>query len=251
MKLSRDCTIQSKRVIFHLHRQPSGSDELLSQAKEKISSVISILKQIAQELLGEDPAQFHSAYTPGVQEFIEALSYYQFLKEQRLVSFEEVQVELTFRLDDPSPNFPDAVTYTTEEKEVNSKREEESSDMEWTSNQQPSVHLFPLKQLDYVLGVADLTGELMRLCVNVATGEDTQVVFCILRFVGCVYNNFLSLMPTHKEILRKIQTLRSSLIKIEKVCYTLKVRGSEIPRHMLVDIVNSAAQQDCTESLDS
>ena len=249
VKLSRDCTIQSKRIIFHLHRQPAGSDELLSEARDKLDGVVGLLRKIAMELSEEDPAYFHRAYTPGIQEFIEALSYYQFVKEQRLVSFEEIQMQLTFRAAH-SPCTAKAVLDTSEKADFHCKGEEDSS-MEWSSSQQSSMIVFPLAKVDYVLGVADLTGELMRLCVNVASSEDSHVVFRILHFVGSIYTGFLSLLPIHKEIPKKIHTLHSSLVKIEKVCYMLTVRGSEVPRHMLVDIANSATQQDCAELLDS
>ena len=249
VKLSRDCTIQSKRIIFHLHRQPFGSDELLSEAREKITAVTSLLKKIAIELLGEDPAQFHNAYTNGIQEFVEAILYYQYLKDQRLMSLEEIQTQLTFAVDS-IPSTSKAVLDTSEQMDWHSKSEEDVS-MEGSSKQQSSMILFPLIPVDYVLGIADLTGELMRLGVNVASSEDSHVVFRILHFVSCVYNSFLGLLPIHKDILQKIRILRCSLIKIEKVCYMLKIRGSEVPKHMLVDIVNTATQQDSGELLES
>lgn len=37
---------------------------------------------------------------------------------------------------------------------------------------------------------------------------------------------------------RKVYTLKQSLLKMENVCYTIKVRGSEIPKHMLADMAS-------------
>ncbi|CAG6017679.1 unnamed protein product [Menidia menidia] len=38
------------------------------------------------------------------------------------------------------------------------------------------------------------------------------------------------------EVSKKLHTLRQSLGKVEDACYTLRVRGSEIPKHMLADV---------------
>lgn len=38
---------------------------------------------------------------------------------------------------------------------------------------------------------------------------------------------------------RKVYTLRQSLQKVEAACYTLQIRGSEIPKHMLKDVFRS------------
>lgn len=41
------------------------------------------------------------------------------------------------------------------------------------------------------------------------------------------------------EVSKKLHTLRQSLGKVEDACYTLRVRGSEIPKHMLADVFTS------------
>jgi hypothetical protein len=38
------------------------------------------------------------------------------------------------------------------------------------------------------------------------------------------------------EISKKLYTLKESLAKVEHACSALKVRGSEIPKHMLADV---------------
>uniref|UniRef100_A0A8D2M7J7 Translin associated factor X n=1 Tax=Zonotrichia albicollis TaxID=44394 RepID=A0A8D2M7J7_ZONAL len=67
VKLSRDITIESKRTIFLLHRftsAPSG-EEILSESEVKLDAVRQKIKQVAQELIGEDMYQFHRAISPG------------------------------------------------------------------------------------------------------------------------------------------------------------------------------------------
>uniref|UniRef100_A0A670HM25 Translin associated factor X n=1 Tax=Podarcis muralis TaxID=64176 RepID=A0A670HM25_PODMU len=66
VKLSRDITIESKRVIFLLHRitsAPNG-EEILMESETKLDLVRQKIKQVAQELMGEDMYQFHRAISP-------------------------------------------------------------------------------------------------------------------------------------------------------------------------------------------
>uniref|UniRef100_A0A8C4YBX3 Translin associated factor X n=2 Tax=Gopherus evgoodei TaxID=1825980 RepID=A0A8C4YBX3_9SAUR len=67
VKLSRDITIESKRTIFLLHRitsDPNG-EEILNESEAKLEAVRQKIKQVAQELIGEDMYQFHRAISPG------------------------------------------------------------------------------------------------------------------------------------------------------------------------------------------
>lgn len=42
----------------------------------------------------------------------------------------------------------------------------------------------------------------------------------------------------YKEVNRKLHVLKESLNKMEHVCYNIKVRGSEVPEHMLLFNIN-------------
>ena len=140
VKLSRDITIQSKRIIFLLHRALSLADKtpVLNEAEQKLQQVAKLLCKVAEELINEDPARYKSAYSIGVQEFIEALSFYHYWKEGSLLSYSLAQRYLTFHHD---------------------------------IEQEMSPLVLFLNPFDYLLGVADLTGELMRVAINsVGTG---------------------------------------------------------------------------------
>lgn len=58
----------------------------------------------------------------------------------------------------------------------------------------------------------------------------------ILIFLGVI-------SPGQKEIGRKVYTLKQSLGKMELVCYNLTIRGSEIPKHMLVSVLDTPQEQ--------
>ncbi len=235
VKLSRDCTIQSKRTIFLLHRVSGEAEKskILLEAEAKVHEVQKNFRIIASELVGEDPDKYHRAYSPGIQEFIEALSYLIFLKTGRLIPIDEAQEYLTFR-----EKSMEVVRGGEEEKGDVSK--EESMEAEFTRVEHVVLKV-PLDPIDFVLGIADLTGELMRLSINSIGSGSHDLPFDLLPFVRAIYCAFSSLRPVSRDIPQKLNVLRSSLGKIEHVCYTLKIRGSEIPKHMLVDVITACS----------
>lgn len=240
VKLSRDCTIRSKRVIFLLHRvtgNESSKEKILAEAEEKVTKdILSLLKSIALELMGEDPKRYHSAFSPGLQEFIEALSYLMFLKHGHLVKIEEIQSLLTFQVQKHKLQ----KDHVDENEDISGSVAKRPCFAEQDQHGWESYELeFPLDPMDYVLGVADLTGELMRLAINSVGCGDRELPYKLLPFMRAVYCGFLSVNPIHREFGRKIVTLKNSLLKVESVCYTLKIRGSEVPEQMLAGMFTS------------
>lgn len=249
VKLSRDCTIHSKRIIYTLHRV-SGSDasergKVLQEAEDKLrADVLPRLKSIALEMKGLDPHLHHYAYAPGVEEFIEALTYLEYLKTCRLISPEEIVRDyLTFEVE-PAPSTKQDGKGTAESNASNIPEapEVEKKDSE-KEEAKAEVIQFPLDPLDFVLGVADLTGELMRLGINsIGCGEHSWP-FDLLPFMRALYCGFHSVGSQSKNMSKKMGILRASLAKVENVCYTLKIRGSEVPKQMLADMFNTANQR--------
>lgn len=91
--------------------------------------------------------------------------------------------------------------------------------------------------VDYLLGVADLTGELMRMCINSVGNGDIDTPFEVSQFLRQVYDGFSFIGNTGPyEVSKKLYTLKQSLSKVENTCYALKARDSEIPKHMLADV---------------
>lgn len=98
---------------------------------------------------------------------------------------------------------------------------------------------------EYILGIADLTGEMMRRAINSVGDGDLNRPFEICTFLQEIESSYSGLNNCNREVNRKLTVLRQSLRKVEAACYTLRVRGSEIPKHMLVDVIskNSSAAQ--------
>ena len=230
IKLSRDTTIHSKRAIFLLHRAASEEgvirDERLTEAEDKLHEVSQFLLSIAKEIHGTDPWLHSSAFSPGLQEFIEALAYLVFLRQGQLLSIEEASHWLEFKVANQNT--------LEEEKEGETGRGGEEETCE------EKIIKVPLSTLNYVLGIGDLTGEIMRMCITAVGAGQQDIPFKYLPFIRSIYCGFHRLQPISKEILQKLRTLRSSMAKIETACYTLQIRGSEIPQHMLTDVFHTA-----------
>lgn len=88
-----------------------------------------------------------------MQEFIEAASFLQYIRNGTLVSLNELQAKLTF----------------SEELSV------------------------PIPVYEYLLGIADLTGELMRLCINAVGRGQTQLVSNTCSFLRKIHEALSSL----------------------------------------------------------
>ncbi len=71
VKISRDITVESKRVIFLLHRihNEASQEKISAEARTKLQWVTATLfKKVAQELNGQDPQRYLRAYTAGTSE---------------------------------------------------------------------------------------------------------------------------------------------------------------------------------------
>jgi len=196
VKMSRDVTIQSKRLIFSLLRKEESVESLLEDGKKKIIDIKELLSKICDELKTEDPYKFAIAISPGIQEFIEAVTLMHFIENGKLISYDEVK-ELYFCFGE------DMVLFT---------------------------------QYDFMLGVADLTGELMRMAINCIGSREMGRAENICQILRTIFQEFSIFAYENKELSRKIGVMRASMNKVEKACYNVQVRGSEIPDHMLADI---------------
>lgn len=220
VKISRDVTIESKRTIFLLHRVTSvpNAEEILNEAEVKLDGVRQKIGLIAEELRGEDIYQFHRAFTPGIQEYVEAVSFLHYIRHRSLISLEEINASLVFM------------------------RTEEVGAQDAAETLLPGTHVltFQVTPSDYLLGVADLTGELMRMCISSVGNGDIDTPFQLSQFLRQIHDGFSYIGNTGPyEVSKKLHTLRQSLAKVEDACYALRVRGSEIPKHMLADVFSS------------
>ncbi|KAL1502265.1 hypothetical protein ABEB36_007431 [Hypothenemus hampei] len=213
VKLSRDITIESKRIIFLLHSINTELDEkknsVLLEAESRLLNISNHnFRSIATELKDQDGYLYHRAFTDGMQEFIEALCLYHFTKEGIIYSWDKYKEYFQYK------------------------------------NEENSAFELLFVQYDFILGIADFTGELMRKCINTLTSGNVDDCFKLCNFVRFIYTAFLGLPPTgNKNISRKMYVLKQSLSKMELVCYNIQIRGSEVPKHMLLNVIQSHEEE--------
>lgn len=219
IKSSRDATNLSKKVIFLLHRlmteDAPDSRKAARRGHEKLKEVQEIYKNMQGELESERFWRYQRQVSPGLQEYIEALAYAHYLEHEALISFEDVQ--RTISREDGSP-------------------------------------YFPLTTSDYLLGVSDLTGELMRLAISGISrrgGRNKAAEICA--FVRDCKADFERLSPYVRDLNKKQAVTAQSLQKIEDAAYTIAIRFSEydVPPEMMEDIVSETVASFNTGSRDT
>ena len=80
---------------------------------------------------------------------------------------------------------------------------------------------------DYLMGLCDLTGELLRKAMNYAIYKRYTDVFKIKELVSDIYYYFLRLNLRNSDLRKKSDGIKYNLRKIEDVVFELKLR--EIP----------------------
>lgn len=205
VKLSRDITIESKRIIFLLHSviTKDTAEKTMIEANERLQKLLKgPIKNIGLEL-ENSPAYLHSrAVTAGFQEYVEARTLYSLMEKKELIQWAEVQKEFQHTIN----------TEADEEKTITT--------------------LIP--HSDYMLGVADLTGELMRRTINCISSGDSDECFHACQVVRDLYTGYLGLFGVGKELARKMSTTRMNVSKVEGAVYALRVRGGEAPPPLLL-----------------
>lgn len=153
IKASRDITASSKKIIFTLQRVRNVGQPLPPFVhKANAQYWDTIAKQyasIAADLQALN-AHRYPQITGGNQEFIEALSFQYYLEQQSLISYEEAKEKIR-ELSQPK------VEGEAKEKTIKGK------ETEAVGAESPVV---PLTPEDYILGICDMTGELMRFSVT-------------------------------------------------------------------------------------
>ncbi|KAH7079094.1 Translin [Paraphoma chrysanthemicola] len=133
IKASRDITAASKKIIFTLQRVREVGKPVPAFVTKNNAQYWKIIedqyKAISADLQGLNAYRYSHNITGGNQEFMEALSFHHYLETQSVIPQEEAQARITSMC--AGPDTP--VLLTPE---------------------------------DYILGICDMTGELMRFSVT-------------------------------------------------------------------------------------
>ncbi|KAA1468542.1 Translin [Dentipellis sp. KUC8613] len=210
IKASRDVTIASKRVIFLLHRiiNENTADYAVlatraaAEASKKLREIQGLFKAMAPELAGDRFWHYQPNVSPGLQEYIEALSFAHYLEHRSLITYAAVQRSLSDDVGGP---------------------------------------YFPLPVSDYLLGLSDLTGELMRFAISaIAKRGGRSKASEVCAFVRGCKADFEIFTPHIRDLAKKQRVTSQSLQKIEEAAYAIAVRTSEydLPPDLLDDLVS-------------
>lgn len=197
IKYSRDITIESKRLIFLLHtvdmRNPNAK-KTLSDAYNRLNHLCSnSFASIAKELDGLDAYQYGRAYSAGIQEFIEAFTYYEYLfKEECSMKWIDLEEKLTYAVKpDDGKQKEEAVTdaqpVVADAPDADAPLEPKPaspSDVGATTKEIKCL----VQPIEFMLGLADLSGEIMRKCINALGSGDVDTCRKACQFLQHLYS---------------------------------------------------------------
>ncbi|BGP13207.1 hypothetical protein JCM10213_000214 [Rhodosporidiobolus nylandii] len=231
VKLSRDITALSKQLIFALHRIATGKGKkvVLREADGKMKELRALFEKLQGEVQGEAFWRYERSVSPGIQEYLEGYTFYHYLQHHTLPTLSQSQTSLIPPPADPTSSEPSDSTSSAPAPAEGDP-----------AKQDPYVRV---TVDDYLGGVADLTGELMRLAIasvgrnlsdslgkgGEAEGSDGD--FANIEYIGRLVREIkgeMDPLAVHCRWLpKKLQVLDQSLAKIENASYNLRIRGAE------------------------
>jgi translin len=167
IKKSRDIINFSKRVIYSVHRDDSKeADKLVLEMKKEVEKL--------NEFVKKNKHMYHQgSYKVAIQEYVEALLYYHYMKDNKLATKKELDVETDY----------------------------------------------------YLLGLCDLTGELVRKAVHAASNEKYDFIFDVRKLIDEIYSELLKFDIHESELRKKFDGIKYDLKKLEDLCLELKLKG--------------------------
>lgn len=163
IKKSRDVLKLSKQVIYAVHRDEIAEAGKLVKQIEKEKKVLEGISRKSKGLV------FEGSYKVAIQEYVEAILYYNFVRTGKLV---DVRVPVDY----------------------------------------------------FVLGLADLPGELVRKAVFLAGKGKVSAVGRIKDLVDSIYGELLKFDFRDNEIRRKVDAVKYDLRKLEDLVLDLKLK---------------------------
>ncbi|CRG83481.1 Translin-associated protein X [Talaromyces islandicus] len=232
IKASRDITALSKKIIFALQRLRAVNTQIppsiAKENKTRLDQILDLFRSIVPDITGINAWRYQRQISPGIQEYIEAVSFQHYIETQRLITIDEITSQL-----------PAGVMVTEE---------------------------------DYLMGIFDLTGEMMRFAVTtLSTGGQIKKqeeemdtsddatdaaksvptlpakkagIVVDLRYMRAMLEN-LNVPRRHRshmmrDMHKKLGVMQNSVEKVERAAYGILVRGSERPTGWMPDLSTAA-----------
>jgi predicted translin family RNA/ssDNA-binding protein len=223
---------------------------------------------LTPDLQSIDSYRYHRQVSPGIQEWMESLLFHHYLATQTLMTFEDACMELRTLCAGPAPT-SNVKEQANVEAEPAVTKKVKLDGTEETIEPPTPIELTPT---DYILGLFDLTGELMRFSItSIATSGSLPTSTSSSDTTGD--NHISTVSATPRTPLTDLQSLRQTLStldygdgpfardsekklevtvqsveKVEKAMYGLVVRGSERPRGWVPEMDSGAGGRQEVES---
>ncbi|KAG0645445.1 Translin-associated factor X [Hyphodiscus hymeniophilus] len=206
IKASRDITAASKKIVRSLKNDIPSKIE--SETQERAAAMNKQFLSIAPDLTGINAWRYQRQISGGIQEYMEAISFETYLRQQTLITIEDARKTL-----------PEGIDLTSD---------------------------------DYVLGIFDLVGELMRFAITTmattgslprSKGSDGERD--VLMDLRSLRTSFEALNTTScggtglgKDVEKKMEVMKTCVEKVETAVYGMIIRGRERPKGWVPDLGN-------------
>lgn len=217
--------------------QPDLPENIEKETQARLAEIARLLSSIAPGVQGINRYRY-SRWMSGIEELIEALTFAHYLRTQSLMGYDDA-VQLVAAL---SRSAPDEMDVDVDAGDPHPPAAEGVESL-------PPVHV---TEQDYLMGIFDLSGEMMRFATIVAAlsgsmaggvaGGEERTIGRDMQELG----SFFETLPQQhdKGYSSKMHTLRQSVFKVEKLGYGLTVRGSERPAGWMPDTSDEVPDAD-------
>jgi predicted translin family RNA/ssDNA-binding protein len=187
--------------------------KIAAEAQDRSTAILKHFNAISPDLQGINAWRYQRQISPGIQEYMEAVSFEHYLKTQSLITRDGASRTISGNVD--------------------------------------------LTGDDYVLGIFDLVGELMRFAITTmattgslpgsmdAGSETDRTILADLRVLR---TQFEALDTTScggtglgKDIDKKMEVMKTCVEKVENSVYSMIIRGRERPKGWVPDVSDDRA----------
>ncbi|KAH6615444.1 Translin family-domain-containing protein [Chaetomium sp. MPI-SDFR-AT-0129] len=245
VKASRDITSLSKKIIFSLQRvrkiESQLPNNIQSEVDSRLADISKLLASIAPEIQGINRYRY-SRSLMCLEELVEALTFAHYLRTQALIGHAEL---------DPTIEDLTRKGAVISEDEPMADAGDPAGNAEKDEPPAVNVPTVTLTQDDYLYGVFDLTGEMMRFATTSTaltgtmasgqTGKDggddePRTIVQDMHELGTFFE-MLPVGPGNKfQWEKKLEVTRQSVQKVERLGYDRVIRGSERPKGWIPDL---------------
>lgn len=158
--------------IFRFHRN-AKNEQILNEALNRLVVLCNThFANIAKELRGLDHYQYARAFSPGLQEYVEAFTYYEYINSGKIIDWYDLQNRMTY---------DESVEPSVDKENLGEVDEQQIATIEKKSFK------CLVQPMEFMLGLGDLSGEVMRRCITSLGTGDVETCFQACTFLQSLY----------------------------------------------------------------